>query len=345
MAAFKQGINRVLKKLIEKHAPYIVTKPFINKKFGNEYHWLNEDAKDRVVGIETENTDEIEAKVTIFKFIDSYLSEFLPPQMLRAIEEDIKSASTTKNSFSKWDGKLRFLPPNLEQTEKRQNHAGYLQQSEAIFNALKDEKVIRASYSSIHEGDIPKRVTLSPQRIEYHDQKVILLAYVHEKQKYKSFHFYRLKNIEQVSGVKFQPIHWSEYYTEHHLELRVADWVAESLLRSNFGVNLHRMDSKDTNEIETRRVVTLRGEVRLPKHFSKDGPDTFDCINYLSRYGDALNIIQPAFLREEMARRVRNMHVLYTEDNPREHARVLLKSAYEQTNNTEMAEQIDKRLK
>jgi hypothetical protein len=80
----------------------------------------------------------------------------------------------------------------------------------------------------------------------------------------------------------------------------------------------------------------IKGQIALPNHFNHDGPDIFDCVNFLSHYGDALEVLKPDFLRDEMKRRATNAAQLYsTRELTDRKAMIIQSSAAEQANDIE----------
>lgn len=67
------------------------------------------------------------------------------------------------------------------------------------------------------------------------------------------------------------------------------------LMRIGFGKNL----KVTSNGGGTSKIS---GQLPIPDHFSHGRPDAFDCVNFLSSFGDSVQVLKPDFIREEFKR-------------------------------------------
>jgi hypothetical protein len=335
--SFKRNIHRkliamVLENKIEGEERLI--KSVKNKK--NTYYWASAEVKNEALSLGKISEKRYEARMLIFRFIDAYFHNFIPPDVLACLKEDLKDAQF---DYHTWEDKLRFLPQGLNTTIKHLEHSlnNASQQSDKntddnllrVFNALDKNVVFSATYNSLHKNMIGTEVELSPQRIEYLNQKVLLLAYVHGNKKYKRFQIDRLKDVKHLAKKSFKKIDWNQYEQSYDFDFRACDWVPDSLKASGFG---HEISASSHGTGMSR----IKGQISLPQHFNHDGPDIYDCVNFLSHYGDALEVLKPDFLRDEMKRRATNAAELYSSlELTDKKALIIQSSAAEQARDTE----------
>lgn len=335
--SFKRNIHRkliamVLENKIEGEERLI--KSVKNKK--NTYYWASAEVKNEALSLGKISEKRYEARMLIFRFIDAYFHNFIPPDVLACLKEDLKDAQF---DYHTWEDKLRFLPQGLNTTIKHLEHSlnNASQQSHQntddnllrVFNALDKNVVFSATYNSLHKNMIGTEVELSPQRIEYLNQKVLLLAYVHGNKKYKRFQIDRLKDVKHLAKKSFKKIDWNQYEQSYDFDFRACDWVPDSLKASGFG---HEISASSHGTGMSR----IKGQISLPQHFNHDGPDIYDCVNFLSHYGDALEVLKPDFLRDEMKRRATNAAELYSSlELTDKKALIIQSSAAEQARDTE----------
>ncbi|MDT0628062.1 WYL domain-containing protein [Alteromonas sp. W364] len=335
--SFKRNIHRKLIAMVSESkigGEERLIKSVKNKR--NIYYWASEEAKNEAIGLEKISDKRFEARMLIFRFIDAYFHSFIPPDVLACLKEDLQEAQF---DYHTWEDKLRFLPQGLNTTIKHLEHSlnNTSQQSDQniddnllrVFNALDKNVVFSATYNSLHKNIFGTEVELSPQRIEYLNQKVLLLAYVHANKKYKRFEISRLKDVKHLPKKNFKKIDWNEYEQNYDFDFRTHDWVVNSLKASGFGHDTS-VSSHGTG------MSRIKGQIALPNHFNHDGPDIFDCVNFLSHYGDALEVLKPDFLRDEMKRRATNAAQLYsTRELTDRKAMIIQSSAAEQANDIE----------
>ncbi|MFQ3251613.1 MAG: hypothetical protein ACI9O6_003463 [Glaciecola sp.] len=311
--SFKRNIHRKLIAMVLENkvgGEERLIKSVKNKK--NIYYWVSEEARNEALGLGEISEKRYEARMLIFRFIDAYFHNFIPPDVLACLKEDLKEAHF---DYHTWEDKLRFLPQGLNTTIKHLEHSlnNASQQSDQntddnllrVFNALDNNVVFSATYNSLHKNMIGTEVELSPQRIEYLNQKVLLLAYVHGNKKYKRFQIDRLKDVKHLTKKSFKKIDWNQYEQSYDFDFRTHDWVVNSLKVSGFG---HKISASSYGTGMSR----IKGQISLPQHFNHDGPDIYDCVNFLSHYGDALEVLKPDFLRDEMKRRATKAAELYS---------------------------------
>lgn len=339
---FKRNISRKLDDIVEEyqeHDPACFCKAVSTGEhhFGRAlFYWLDDESRNEALGYGAVSNKRIESRLLAFRFIDSYLHDFFPPPLLQELRCDIEESDIALKKYAGIEEKLKFLPAVVSQRDSA-TQKPTLDWS-PVFHALIDEKVLSATYQSLHSSIIPERVTLSPQRIEYVNQSVKLLAYVHEISACWQFQISKLTEIELHPEMDFHQLDWSTYEQNYDFEFRAADWVIDKLRRIGFGNNV-RIQSAGAGTAKIFGVMTL------PNHFNHGGPDIFDCVNFLAGFGDALQVLKPLEIRQELHRRAKSMLSIYEDDSIENSTPILLKSAHQQTANEWMLDTYNTRYK
>ncbi|MGS2721021.1 WYL domain-containing protein [Paraglaciecola aestuariivivens] len=335
---FFRNISRRLDALVQEYQaydpPYLVKSVVKEARhFGkSSFYWLNDECRNEALGYGAVSEKRVEARIFAFRFIDAYLKHFFPPSLIQELKQDIDESDTVSSKYAGLDKKLKFWPAFVN---KEQVQLDKSEQWRAVFAALLNNQVFTANYQSLHSDMIPEKVTLSPQRIEYVNLDVKLLAYVHQTKSYWRFQMDKLEAIKPDSTTRFQKLDWDNFESYYPFEFRAADWAAHYLKRIGFG--------KDTKVVSMGAgTAKITGQILLPKHLN-GGVDVFDCVNYLANFGDALQVLKPNIIRQEFTRRAKAMLQLYTSDKLEISTPILLKSAHHQTSNQHMLEVFNKR--
>lgn len=337
---FKRNITRKLNELVEtfqdnESPSFIKTINSGERGFGKaRFYWATDEIRNEALGLGSVSNARVEARVFAFRFLDAYLRHFFPPSLIDELKSDIEESDVANKQFKGIENKLKFWPAFVERDQHLSSeiHPHWRD----IFDALINNRVFTATYQSIHNSVIPEQVTLSPQRIQYINYDVKLLAYVHENKRYHHFQLEKIQNLKWSSEVQYHSIKWDKFEKYYDFEFRGADWVVNYLMRIGFGRDL----KVTSNGGGTSKIS---GQVLIPDHFSHGRPDAFDCVNFLSSFGDSLQVLKPDFIREEFKRRALAMLSLYESDDIQTSIPVLLKSAHQQTSNEVMLDAYDKR--
>lgn len=337
---FFRGITRELNKLVDTfadHDPpgFLKTIERGERGFGTaRFYWASEDIRNEAISGEAISDKRAEARVFALRFISTNFGRFLPPSLVTELKADINESYFYKRQFKGLEDKLQFWPAHIEQGNEGsvENRSHWRE----IFDALLNNRPFRATYESTHDDVIPKSVTLSPQRIQYINHDVKLLAYIHERNIHYSFQLDQIEDFQFTDEVSFHSIRWDKFEHYYDFEFRGADWAINYLCRIGFGTNIN----VSSNGGGTSKIA---GRVLIPNHFNKKAPDAFDCVNFLSGFGDALQVLKPDFIRAEFKRRAKAMLSLYENDDIQNSIPILLKSPHEQTSNELMLGKYDKR--
>ena len=121
----------------------------------------------------------------------------------------------------------------------------------------------------------------------------------------------KIKDVEVATAQRFVPIEAGQYESSHRLTLTCHTWVKEFLVTRSLG---KKLTVKET----APDVWEVSDIVKFPRHFKEDKPDGFYLANFLSMFADALQVKEPAFLRNEMKRRSLALNTLYSDNDDKQ---------------------------
>lgn len=339
-STFKRNITRKLNELVDifqdnESPSFVKTINSSERGFGKaRFYWATDETRNEALGLGSVSNTRVEARVFAFRFLDAYLRQFFPPSLIDELKSDIEEADIANKQFKGIENKLKFWPAFIKRDQQlsSENQPHWRD----VFDALIKNRVFTATYKSIHNNVIPEQVTLSPQRIQYINYDVKLLAYVHETKRYHHFQLDKIEDLRWSEDAQYHSIRWDKFEKYYDFEIRGADWAVNYLMRIGFGKNL----KVTSNGGGTSKIS---GQLPIPDHFSHGRPDAFDCVNFLSSFGDSVQVLKPDFIREEFKRRALAMLSLYESEDIQTSIPLLLKSAHQQTSNDVMLDAYDKR--
>ncbi|MBA6350049.1 WYL domain-containing protein [Colwellia sp. BRX8-9] len=329
-AAFIKGIRREIEELSknylsEKDEPLLVIAFTGGKK--TYYYWQDENAKNLVL-------DELipefssEARAMAINFVQEQLSEFLPPKYIDELRYDfrhseklLRKKGVFRDKLNAAKRKLDFHPAGFAITPIE---ADCDKQYAFIFDCLENEIAFTAQYDSIH--NIPKKLTLSPQKITYLNHQVVVLCLMHEENELKFFEITRLKNVAVCSSKEYIQKSPDYFESKHTLKARVHTWVKNYFSRVQIG---HGKAMKIIDQ-EDEHSWIIEIEIMLGKHFNNDKPDPFYFANFLGQFADSIEVLEPDCLRSEMIRRAKRNYSIYLDDCS-DNIETISKSPFEMT--------------
>ncbi|SEK75397.1 WYL domain-containing protein [Colwellia chukchiensis] len=340
LAEFNKFIRREIRHLITKlgksehsgHNKLVELK----SKAGREHYYFWASAEDKHEAIHGEGISQQRyfARAVVFSFIEENLREFFPPDIMASLKKDLNNAYNEFDLLNGIAGKMQFIPSGVEicpafDLDER-NPADW----QLAYQALKDEFVIQADYKSLHSSSI-ERLHLSPQRVQYSNHKVVLLCYVHEAACVKAFEVSRLLKVAKVKGRKFKQVYFEDVEQRHQFEAIVNVGVKDYFHSVKFGEGLTSTHVKGDTWL-------VKATIKVPEHFSKDkaGPDPFALANFLAGFADAMIVLKPEFLSNEMKRRAEALAKLYAD--PKQSYAIISKSPHLQTGNAKKLTDIAK---
>ena len=302
----------------------------------NYYYWFSYEVREEELYGEGVSKEGYFARAVVFSFIEENLREFFPPEIMASLKDDLNNAHNEFDVLGGIAGKMKFIPSGVEVWPSYDIDERNPKDWNLAYHALKEEFVIQADYNSIHKSKI-ERVYLSPQRVQYANHKVVLLCYIHETGKVKSYEVSRLMNVKKSDDYKFKTVNFNDIETEYEFEALVNEGVKNYFDSVKFGNEL-----KSTLSINGAYVV--KAKIQVPEHFSeekKGQPDPFAIANFLSGFADSMEVIKPDFLREEMKRRADNISKLYSDKH--DSIPIINESHHKQTGNIKKLKEIDER--
>lgn len=241
---FTKELRREVRRLIEEIGPDLETEQMIlveQKPKGRGqpgyFYWASSALKNVAMGREEISEDRMMARAIAFQFVDEYLKEFLPPSIIESLEADMDEANDDLHARKFWQKKLQFHPSGFEVSPDPKIIKSNEQDWHKAYDALNKQYVIRANYETLHKGIIPSVVSLSLQKIQYINHKVMVLAFVHELNCIKTFEVARLRDIEKSLDYSFEQVDYNTYEKNYKFEARVNVSVKDYFKSVRFGHN------------------------------------------------------------------------------------------------------------
>lgn len=289
-------------------------------KSPRQYYWSSIESKTDAI----EAFSMSEARAFAFQFIEEYLSTLIPPHIYKSLTTDFIKANEviSKTKSNKYLNKLDFNPMGYDSFSKLNQEsftANELEKWQSIFAFTFDESCFTASYTSIHSkfdnGD--GKLLLSPQRIVLLNNQITVLAYEHNAGALKFFEIRRLTNIKK-SKITFQSVEDGDYQEKHYFKAICHTWV------KHYFESIHLGDSTRFSPTSHQNCWVLESQITFPKHFNFEGTDPFFFANFLGMFSDSIVVEEPAFLKEELARRAKQLVEMY--QNKDSHLEVIANS-------------------
>jgi len=310
--SFRKGMIREIEKIEHENQDKLLK---VKKGTSNYFYWDCEESKAGAIKRESPKWKS-HAHAMAYSFIEDHLTDFLPPSYVDELQPDFDDArdqlmdsiSFRENSETA-RGKLVFHPSGYDlQTDVNLNP----EEHSIIYSALDENRVLLASYDSIHK-QFSKKVILSPQRLVYLNHQILLLCYEHGAKQIKYFEVNRLKSIQMadVREAEFKNIDLSNLESNFKFRARVHTWVKNYFDNVRFGPKHKRK----TPIHEAKESWIIESQITLPKHFNskKEKPDPFFFANFIGIFADSMEVLEPACLRNEMIRRAQKHSKIYLE--------------------------------
>lgn len=309
LLAFKRKLERTLSPIIEDASTGLDYRIDGSKKL---FFWKTPRDKSKFKSKFSDNSM-TENRALAFHMIDENLNDILPPFVKIELDDDFINANSFLmkqksdgwiNLYDEWQNKLNFHPNGYSLNSKGINEDNH----NLIYKYLQNNIVFTAQYESIHES-IPELLTLSPQQLQLQNHQLLLVAYIHESNVIKNFEVARLNNIEELNdkSITFHNENLKSRTTKHRFKAHVHTWV------KNYFDNV-TLGSNQTSEEVSEQTWVIEADIEIPKHFKHDEPDTFVFANMLGMFADAMEVLEPPCLRQEMERRAKQHYSLYLTD-------------------------------
>ena len=317
--AYRKKLIRYLKNIIDNTNDEMKGKQGLieHSANSNSYYWHSALAKADFKSSLIHN-DMTENRALAFYMIEKNL-HFLPPSVKNELDIDfilsadyfkkhskpitINSPSPWINPEDDWKDKLSFHPSGypLEPNpidEKILN---------TIYKVIQERKPITFKYPSIHKS-IDGNLTISPQQLKYQNHQLLLLGLIHGQNELKYFSVARISELSEANKNEFFiDKNIEALYTPFQFRARVHKWV------KNYFENIP-LHKDQTFSDHRKDTYILEATILLPKHFKHDGQDTFYFANMLGIFADAMEVLEPPCLRQEMIRRANQHRSLYLTD-------------------------------
>jgi hypothetical protein len=305
--ATEKTINRILTKWADKFEHELI-KERVGRE--NRFYWMNEEFRNSHFS-RFSNLEMAESQAVAFYLLQTHLADALPPKFKRELESRFEIAknevldnSEWLNIAEDWKDKISVEPLGFKLHEVSTSDKEY----DAIFDALEKQQVLKASYNSIHDelnekGEMVSSesfqdIIFSPQQIRLQNLQLSVLVLIHEAGKkpfFKSLVLARLKNVEVYEGDITYIRNQQKMFNE------------TLVLKTHTGMKNYFEQAKLSTTQEVTHIEgdtwQIEAKIELPQHFKHDGQDFFYLCNLLSSYANAVEVVSPDYIRDEMKRR------------------------------------------
>jgi len=313
----RKGMIRLLNSISKNNGNNLIVQS-AGKGQPNYYYWQYESHKIDALARVTPQWNST-AHAMALSFIEDHLFDFLPQQYIDELQDDFDIARSiiidNQEFLEKSDqyrSKLIFSPSGYALETKVKLEEAH---RKIVFDCLDGDKTMSVTYNSIHK-ELPEDLILSPQQMLYINHQILLKCYEHSQGITKFFEINRFKNIDYANEA-FKKIDVDLLNKTYQFKARVHTWVKHFF--DNVKLGPEHKTKKPVREEKDCWII--ESEVIFPVHFnSKKGlPDPFFFANFLGTFADSLEVLEPAFLRDEMMRRAQNYGKLYLEQNNDNH--------------------------
>lgn len=214
------------------------------------------------------------------------------------------SASTNADKFKNLDRKFFFVRRSGERALPQ--NAAML---ERIAGAVIDQRPLRIAYTGF-DGDLVRKETIEPLSIAIHDHQIYVIAKRRGDESLRTYRFSRFKDVQRT-GSSFK-------YPEPD------DFDPPGLFRDSFGIFLGTTERRPV-DVRLRLSTKWKHYATCQRwHESQDVTQLDDGVElrlhlricdelkmWIQSFGPDAEVLEPAFLREEMSLRARDLAALY----------------------------------
>ena len=326
--SFRRGLNRELERMARMADGELIVEGG-GRGRPKQFYWRTQSVKSEMYESHKPQWHSFPHAMAM-AFIGEHFAELLPTHLMDELEDDINlawSVLASSNEYRERSREMRmkidFQPSGYQLLPKNNQSSD---DKRKIYQALNSEQCFSACYDSIHPN-IPKTITVSPQRVCYINHQVLVLSYIHEARLTKYLELNRLKQIDLLPQQSFQSLDLNTLKSRHRFQARAHTWV------KNYFDSVQLGDSGKVNiEQENDDCWIISAEIDLPNHFNDpEKPDPFFFANFLGMFADSIEVLQPQCLRDEMARRAQQYFSLYL-DPDTDGTKVITSSPHDMAN-------------
>jgi predicted DNA-binding transcriptional regulator YafY len=248
-----------------------------------------------------------ETRALALVLVDEHIRDVLPSQYTDKLQKDIDTAyqllAQDDNrlldliDFSPYGFQLSACP-KIESND-------FKEKTNTILNALLNKKPLKFTYRSIHPEYNQPFLIASPLKLQLLNHRLQMLAHVHKEHGVKRFDIGRITNLEIEHGHDYISADLAALEQKHVFVARCHTWVKDYFISVRFGGQAQFKQIADD-------VWEFTDHVTFPVHFKYNKPDSFYIANFLSMFADSIEVLEPAFLRNEMVRRSESLNKIYS---------------------------------
>ena len=277
------------------------------------------------------------SRALAYNLVEENFSELLPPTELEMLTPYFVAAKKSIERFSvkqaaKLD-KAKYQPYSstvIREPVNRENH-------KAIFDAIENHQVIKATYCSIQQG-IPEDIYFSPQqiRVQYNQTQVVGLVHnakvdnslseeitqVSKEVIYRHLTINRFSNIEVTNEYEYETKH--QPLTAVQFSAFIHPWVKNHFLAVKLAEDQNIIDWPDFSDEDKKQCLTMQEDkpelwskitatIELPEAFlnSQEELDAWFFANSISHFGADMLVTSPMQIVREIKRRIESQYKAY----------------------------------
>ena len=243
----------------------------------------------------------------VFKLVEDYLNPLLPASMNEPISHYFTLADATLHAspLQAWTNKVRIIPNSFALLPAEMDEAV----SQVVYDAVLKSQVIRFTYCGFSEEDTQWQA--QPLGLVFKGNVVYLVAKADENTNPSHFAFHRITGAELLPNQDNTSTDFclddyirSGGFDDHplssqklHLTLKVSTQLCQQLAETPISFDQRIVLAEDGASIVQASV-----------------PDSMLIRHWLHSYADAIEILQPASLRNEFAQKAKALHHLYQQE-------------------------------
>jgi predicted DNA-binding transcriptional regulator YafY len=246
------------------------------------------------------------------ELVRAYMAPALPRSTLKTLQKYFDRAretllQSTSSRLARWPKKVRVVPRGQPLHPPKVPDAVL----EAVYGCLLDEKRFKVLYRK-RGANTDTQYEVCPLGLVVRNGVLMLVCTMDEQEAVKHLALHRMKSVVRLERSAAIPAHFSleQHVVEGGMGFRYGQPIAlKFLMRRQAAVTVREAPLSPNQVISEYDEASDLIEVMLA--------DTLELRGWLASYGDQIEVLQPASLRELMARSARTMSERYASPAPR----------------------------
>ncbi|MCY3989308.1 MAG: WYL domain-containing protein, partial [Gammaproteobacteria bacterium] len=269
----------------------------------NHWYWIDSHAMTQLPAM-TEHT------AFALRLANEYLRPLMPPATLRLLESYFQHANRLLkgSALGRWANRARIvsrgpalMPPPVREDVQR-----------AAYDALLNNRLLEINYRSRSQGR-SRRVTLNPLGLVFRETVAYLVATAWNYPDVRHYALHRMSKARLLNQPARTP---PGFRLASHIrdELRFSYPLTSEKIPLRVAVSLEVAEHLAERRLSGDQRVTRQTGDRVLVEASV--ADTQELRWWLLGFGDAVEVLSPASLREEFSEQARGMQAMYETESP-----------------------------